>query len=82
MYKLGLFGLTAMLAVIVIGQYHQVTARVLHDRTDYVQNICDVAHDENSGRSEQVCGWAQDHANAEYLCDGRSPSAHCWVELK
>lgn len=47
-----------------------------------VQAICDKAHREISGASEQACGSAQDVTHTEYLCDSIGFAAHCWVEAK
>lgn len=45
-----------------------------------VQRVCDVAHNEINGRSEQACGDIQDKYKMEYLCS--SIGDHCWVEVK
>lgn len=41
-----------------------------------VQQVCDIAHRENSGYSERACGDVQDQTNTEYICNSTS----CWVE--
>lgn len=43
-----------------------------------VQTVCDIAHNENSGYSEQACGDVQDQTNTEYICSHSGTS--CWVE--
>lgn len=47
-----------------------------------VQNICDKAHREINGTSELACGQAQAQTGTEYLCNGTSVNAYCWVETQ
>lgn len=66
----------------VVGDWRAAQAQELTDKVAYVQQVCDSARAEFSGKSEQACGDAQDRAGAEYLCDSYAPSARCWVEVK
>lgn len=43
-----------------------------------VQAVCDKAHSEISGTSEQACGDIQDRTGTEYICG----QFRCWVELR
>jgi hypothetical protein len=52
------------------------------DQRAYVQSICDRAHDEISGASEEACGKAQDEMGIEYLCTSRTNDGYCWTEIK
>jgi hypothetical protein len=72
--------LVIVLAVIVIGQYRDSQKLLGANKIKYVQTICDKAHNEVSGQSEQACGDAQDRTNTEYLCNQTGTS--CWVEEK
>lgn len=71
-----------VLVVVAWGGFQDSQRELVEAKASYVQTVCDKAHRELSGASEQECGDAQDKANAEYLCDGVSPSARCWVEVK
>lgn len=42
--------------------------------------ICQTAHNEINGASEQACGNAQDATHTEFLCD--STGKYCWLEIK
>lgn len=47
-----------------------------------VKSICDKAHREVNGTSEEACGNAQDITGTEYICENNTPDADCWVEVK
>lgn len=42
--------------------------------------ICNTAHNEINGASEEACGAAQDTTHTEYLCS--STGQYCWLEVK
>lgn len=70
----------AVLAFVVVGQYNASRHELAASKVEYVQTVCDIAHDEISGASEQACGDAQDQTGTEYLCNHINTS--CWVEVK
>lgn len=47
---------------------------------DAVKAVCDYAHNQTNGETEEACGRAQDASNTEYLCDKNGNN--CWVEVK
>ena len=49
-----------------------------------VFELCNIARQEENGKSEEMCGKIQDTTNTEYVCEKRnkSPVNHCWVEDK
>ena len=72
--------ITLVLGVVIINQYRDATQQLGTSKHEYVQTVCDIAHDEYSGESEQKCGDAQDQTNTEYLCNHSGTT--CWVEDK
>ena len=44
--------------------------------------VCNKAHREVSGFSENYCGELQEQYNLEFLCSDVTPQADCWVESK
>jgi hypothetical protein len=64
-------------------QRHVSAVGIAHARTlQTVEDICDYAHHEVSGDSEQACEEAQFATGTEYVCSAPSPYADCWVEVK
>lgn len=85
--------LTAIVAVVGLSQlgdsstaqplaYADVSTIVNAKGVDYVKQVCDKAHRENNGASEELCGQLQDQTGTEYLCGSTSVNALCWVEVK
>lgn len=79
-------GVSVVLAVVlgVTGNY--LYERHLNDQArsiELVQLVCDNAHNEINGASEQACGLAQDQTHTEYLCDHyKNVPDVCYVEAK
>lgn len=77
-----LLPLVAVLALVVVGDFKEARAELATSKTAYVQRVCDKAHKELNGQSEQECADAQDQAGAEYICSSYAANARCWVVLK
>lgn len=80
MNRLPLYLITALLAVVILRGFDDAHKQLAASQVEYVQTICDQAHNEINGASERACGDAQDKTNTEYLCNSINTS--CWVEAK
>lgn len=75
-------GITICVVVFFIGLMlsdyykHTESSSVRAVQVQMVQQVCDIAHGEVSGYSEEACGNVQDQTNTEYICNSTS----CWVE--
>lgn len=65
---------------VVLAQH--IDTRTVSANKSYVMLMCSQSHDVHSYFAEKACGDAQDQYNLEFLCDGTSQQAACWVEEK
>lgn len=72
--------ITAVLAVVVVNQFLDANKDLAQSKAEYAYTICNQAHNEVSGSSEEACGRAQDQTNTEFLCD--HTGNNCWIESK
>lgn len=76
-------GIALVLAIVVISERRQTHSTALQaQNTQYVQQVCDAYRQTDSARLYRQCGDAQTKTHTEYLCDGGSIEASCWVEQK
>lgn len=84
MKNVPLYLLTALLAVVVVGQYREATTDAHNSKIAYVYTVCNNSRQELDSEAEQACGDAQDATNTEFLCEANNmlPTTHCWLEVK
>lgn len=75
--------LSLLVASVAVWSYFlgAMSPSVQHDNLYvYTKNVCDKAHDEDNGGSEELCGQLQDQTNTEYTCNNNA--SYCWLEVK
>lgn len=75
--------LTLSLALLVgLAFGHAINNAAGESAAREVYAVCNSAHQEISGASEQRCGELQDKYNIEFLCSDTSAGINCWTEIK
>lgn len=78
------FNTLALTLLIIVGLFaveHHI--RIENNDRAFVYAVCESAHNELNGSSEQACGDAQTKTDTEFLCTANTVGAgQCWVEAK
>lgn len=74
----GLLVITLCEVAYIAGMYNPMENKAVAA----VYDICSHSRTVLSGEWEEACGMAQDASSTEFLCNGITITATCWVESK